>query len=157
MPIIARPLVVTGVTGSRRRDYERAVRLIEEGAVDVAPLVTHRFGVADATQQADALDELRAIHARLSAADVDVSVAFKAVAGKIDRGGGPNDRPMWENACRYHAQLSGAPASVFDAIDTDVDDDVAARSRFAKWDHEPGEDAVYVAWHSNAPIETGTS
>lgn len=41
-------LVVTGVTGSRRRDYERAVRLIEEGAVDVAPLVTHRFAVADA-------------------------------------------------------------------------------------------------------------
>lgn len=41
-------LTVTGVTGSRRRDYERAVRLIEQGAVNVAPLVTHRFAVADA-------------------------------------------------------------------------------------------------------------
>ncbi|MEJ7730750.1 MAG: N-acetylmuramoyl-L-alanine amidase [Polyangiaceae bacterium] len=79
------------------------------------------------------------------------AVRFGSGSGMIDRGGGPNDRPMWENACRYHAQLSGAPASVFDAIDTDFNDDVAARSRFAKWDHEPGEDAVYVAWHSNAP------
>ena len=29
-------------------------------------------------------------------------------------------------------------------------DDVSARSRFAAWDHEEGEDAVYVAWHTNA-------
>lgn len=41
-------LIVTGVTGSRRRDHERAVRLIERGEVEVAPLVTHRFAVADA-------------------------------------------------------------------------------------------------------------
>lgn len=79
------------------------------------------------------------------------AVRFGSGTGMIDRGGGANDRPMWENACRYNAQLSGAPASVWDAIDTDFNDDVASRSRFAKWDHEDGEDAVYVAWHSNAP------
>jgi L-iditol 2-dehydrogenase len=41
-------LIIAGVTGSRRRDHKRAVWLIERGAVDVAPLVTHRFAVADA-------------------------------------------------------------------------------------------------------------
>src|SRR5205085_10383653 len=26
-----------------------------------------------------------------------------------------------------------------------------ARPRFAAWEHEDGEDAVYLAWHTNAP------
>jgi len=94
-------------------------------------------------------------------ADVGASISTDAVRfgsglGRIDRGGGPNDRPMWENNCRYNAQLAGAPPSVFDALDSDMSDDIAGRGRFAAWDHEPGEDAVYVAWHTNGSVQRGT-
>lgn len=72
--------------------------------------------------------------------------------GVIDRGGGDGvvGRPRFEIASRYHCQLAGAPASVYDARTVDNDDDVVARSRFSDWEHEAGEDAVYVAWHTNA-------
>ena len=36
---------------------------------------------------------------------------------------------------------SGAPTTVYDYSDTDHNDDVGTRSRFAAWVHEPGEDA----------------
>lgn len=68
-----------------------------------------------------------------------------------DRGGGTNGRPMFEQAARYYTQWSGAPPSVFGPFSPDGTDDVSARSRFAAWEHEPGEDAVYLAFHSNAP------
>lgn len=71
--------------------------------------------------------------------------------GVIDRGGGANGLPMFENNARYHAQLAGAPASVYDYSSDDGSDDVGTRSRFAAWEHEDGEDAVYIAWHTNAP------
>jgi len=68
---------------------------------------------------------------------------------------GPLDRPRYEECARYHTQFNGAPASVFNPSGTGTlaserNDDVSARSRFAAWDHESGEDAVYVAWHTNA-------
>lgn len=71
--------------------------------------------------------------------------------GVIDRGGGTSGRPMFENCARYHAQLAGAPPSVYDYAGADGSDDVGTRSRFSAWDHEDGEDAVYLAWHTNAP------
>lgn len=71
--------------------------------------------------------------------------------GRIDRGGGVSGRPMFENAARYAAQLNGAPPSVYDYASTDGSDDVGTRSRFSAWDYAEGEDAVYVAWHTNAP------
>lgn len=40
-------LVVTGASGSRRRDFETALRLIESGRVEVERMVTHRFPLAD--------------------------------------------------------------------------------------------------------------
>jgi MYXO-CTERM domain-containing protein len=71
--------------------------------------------------------------------------------GLIDRGIGKSGRPRFEECARYHAQYMGAPASVYDNTSlTDRDDDISARSRFAAWDHEPGDDGVYVAWHTNA-------
>ena len=75
-----------------------------------------------------------------------------------DRGGGENGRPLYEQAARYYTQYSGAPPSVFAAFDSDGTSDVSTRSRFSAWEHEAGEDAVYVAWHSNAPNPSvGTS
>lgn len=74
-----------------------------------------------------------------------------------DRGGGVNDRPMYEQAARYYTQWAGAPSSVFAWLADEATSDVSTRSRFAAWEHEPGEDAVYLAWHSNAPNPgTGT-
>ena len=78
------------------------------------------------------------------------AVRFGGGVGQIDRGGGVSGRPRFEESARYNAQYSGAPTSVYDFSDTDHNDDVSARSRFAAWVHEPGEDAVYLAWHTNA-------
>jgi hypothetical protein len=76
----------------------------------------------------------------------------------IDRGGGANGRPMFESNARYYAQLAGAPTTVYDYSSDDGSDDVGTRSRFAAWEHEDGEDAVYLAWHTNAPSPArGTS
>jgi N-acetylmuramoyl-L-alanine amidase len=79
--------------------------------------------------------------------------------GLHDRGKGLSGRPRWEEAARYHTQFMGAPPSVYDQDDLDDrDDDVGTRSRFAAWDHEEGEEAVYLAWHTNAPSPAvGTS
>lgn len=78
------------------------------------------------------------------------AVRFGGGMGLIDRGGGTSRRPRFEESARYHAQFSGAPSTVYDYSDTDHNDDVGTRSRFSAWVHEPGEDAVYLAWHTNA-------
>lgn len=78
--------------------------------------------------------------------------------GHVDRGSGASGRPAFEDGARYAAQWNGAPATVWDYAAEDGNDDVGTRSRFAAWDHEDGEDAVYVAWHTNAPSPArGTS
>jgi hypothetical protein len=76
----------------------------------------------------------------------------------IDRGMGTSGRPAFEDGARYAAQWNGAPSTVWDYTTDDGSDDVGTRSRFSAWDHEAGEDAVYVAWHTNAPSPArGTS
>lgn len=87
------------------------------------------------------------------------AVRFGSGMGMVDRGGGALNRPLWESASRYYAQTAGAPPAVYDSLAAsygDHGDDVGARPRFAAWDHEPGEDAVYVAWHTNAAGQRGT-
>ncbi len=77
---------------------------------------------------------------------------------RIDRGMGTSGRPAFEDGARYAAQWNGAPSTVWDYAAEDGNDDVGTRSRFAAWEHEAGEDAVYVAWHTNAPSPArGTS
>ncbi|MFT3709353.1 MAG: N-acetylmuramoyl-L-alanine amidase [Archangium sp.] len=82
------------------------------------------------------------------------AVKFGGGMGVIDRGGGVSGRPHFEESARYQAQWAGAPASVWaPSANTPGDDrnnDVGTRSRFAAWFHETGEDAIYVAWHTNA-------
>jgi hypothetical protein len=93
------------------------------------------------------------------------AVRFGGGRGVIARGTGAgvtnsptSGRPRWEENCRYSAQFNGAPASVYDTRESDGSDDVVARSYYAAWQHEQGEDAVYVSWHTNAPAPaTGTS
>ena len=93
------------------------------------------------------------------------AVRFGGGEGVIIRGDGAgltdgptSGRPRWEENCRYAAQFNGAPPAVYDASSTDGNDDVGARSRYAAWQHEEGEDAVYISWHTNAPDGgTGTS
>jgi hypothetical protein len=95
--------------------------------------------------------------------DGDAVVSADAVRlggglGHVDRGGGASNRPAFEDGARYAAQWNGAPATVWDYAAEDGNDDVGTRSRFSAWDHEDGEDAVYVAWHTNAPSPArGTS
>ena len=78
----------------------------------------------------------------------------------------PSVMPMdaWRSGDIFYVELD-LPGVAPDSIELDVernvvtvkaerpgrDDDVGARSRYAAWDHEDGEDAVYVAWHTNAP------
>lgn len=103
-----------------------------------APAERASVAVADDSEAAGAVVSLDAVR-------------WGGGVGVIDRGGGANGRPMYENNARYNAQLNGAPAAVYDYADTDGGDDVGTRSRFAAWDHEDGEDAVYLSWHTNAP------
>ncbi len=84
------------------------------------------------------------------------AVRFGGGSGDIgDSALGPLARPRFEECARYHTQFSGAPPAVFapsgvNALSNERNDDVSARPRFAAWLHEDGEDAVYVAWHTNA-------
>lgn len=82
------------------------------------------------------------------------AVKFGGGVGATDRGSGASGRPRFEESARYYTQWAGAPSSVWaPSSNTPADDrtnDVGTRSRFAAWSHDPGEDAVYVAWHTNA-------
>ncbi|HZI14714.1 MAG TPA: N-acetylmuramoyl-L-alanine amidase, partial [Myxococcus sp.] len=84
------------------------------------------------------------------------AVRFGGGRGLIgDAAVGPLPRPRYEEAARYHVQYSGAPVTVYaptgaNALSNERNADVTARPRFAAWLHEEGEDAVYVAWHTNA-------
>lgn len=49
-------LMVTGVTGSRRRDYALAVQLIERAEIDVATLLTGRYPLSDAAEAIAAVE-----------------------------------------------------------------------------------------------------
>jgi threonine dehydrogenase-like Zn-dependent dehydrogenase len=42
-------LVVTGTTGSSNADYEQALRLVGDGRVALAPLVTRTFAIDEIT------------------------------------------------------------------------------------------------------------
>lgn len=46
-------LVVTGASNSRRADYEKALRLIESGRIQVESMVTHRFPLSEAIEAID--------------------------------------------------------------------------------------------------------
>ncbi len=86
------------------------------------------------------------------------AVRFGGGLGVVSRGTGTgladsptSGRPRWEECSRYAAQFNGAPEEVYDYSSGDNKDDVGTRSRYAAWQHESGEDAVYVSWHTNAP------
>lgn len=79
------------------------------------------------------------------------AVRFGGGMGDIVRGARVSGKPRYEEAARYYAQFSGASANVYDNSSDDGSDDVGTRSRLAAWLHEPGEDALYLAWHTNAP------
>lgn len=60
-------------------------------------------------------------------------------------------RPRWEEGAVLATQFNGAPKSIYDAYnDRRNGNDVVARSRWASWESPPGEDALYLSWHSNA-------
>ena len=65
-------------------------------------------------------------------------------------------RPPLGSSAKHYAQFLGAPPSVYNS-DGDGGSDPSARSRWAKWEHPSGEDAVYLSWHSNAGGGRGTS
>ncbi|MHB8874981.1 MAG: golvesin C-terminal-like domain-containing protein [Myxococcaceae bacterium] len=83
------------------------------------------------------------------------AVRFGGGMGSVKRGPAAatevvSGRPRFEESCRPYAQFAGAPASVFAPTGVDRNDDISCRSKFSAWAHEPGEDAVYIAWHTNA-------
>ena len=76
--------------------------------------------------------------------------------GDVIRMGDMSGRPRWEEGANLHTQYNGAPTAVYDPGVSGIGSDVAARSRWAAWEHPSGEDAVYFSWHSNAGGGTGT-
>ncbi|MDQ3338318.1 MAG: N-acetylmuramoyl-L-alanine amidase [Myxococcota bacterium] len=105
----------------------------------------------------DALPEHAAVAVANDSAKPGGKISFDAVrfgGGMAQhlRGGATTGRPAFESAATSSTQLLGAPRDVYDYFTTsDASDDVVARPRFAAWEHEAGEDAVYLAWHTNAP------
>ena len=100
------------------------------------------------------------------AADVGREVLADAIrigGGRGSEGpnaGGPRSgRRRADEAAVYFTRYQGAPASVWNALsgDNDNDDDVTCRPRYAEWEREVGEDAVFLSVHSNAGGGTGTS
>jgi len=86
------------------------------------------------------------------------AVRFGGGTGLINRGTGSgltngptSGKPRWEECSRYSCQYNGGPPDVYDHSSSDGKDDVSSRSRYAAWQHEEGEDAVYLSWHTNAP------
>ncbi len=65
--------------------------------------------------------------------------------GSIDYGGGTSNRPRYEEACLTWALYQGAPPEVYP-------NDVVCRPLYSEWEKEPGEDAVYISWHSNGSV-----
>ncbi len=70
------------------------------------------------------------------------AVRFGGGMGSIDYGGGTSGRPRYEEACLTWARFQGAPPDVYP-------NDPTCRPRYAEWEKEPGEDAIYISWHSN--------
>lgn len=93
------------------------------------------------------------------------AVRFGGGPGLVDRGAGVSGYPQFEEAGRYWTFFSGAPTSVYDYLSTCYDaqtgcgagDDAGSRSRYAAWQHQDDEDALYLSWHSNAGGWRGTS
>jgi N-acetylmuramoyl-L-alanine amidase len=54
----------------------------------------------------------------------------------------PSNKPRWEEQSRQYAKWVGMP-------DVDNLDDIIVRPIYSEWEKEPGEDAVYVSWHTN--------
>jgi len=76
--------------------------------------------------------------------------------GDVVRMGDLSGRPRWEEGANLMTQWNGAPTSVYDPAVSGIGSDVAARSRWAAWEHPSGEDAIFYSWHSNAGGGTGT-
>jgi MYXO-CTERM domain-containing protein len=79
------------------------------------------------------------------------AVRFGGGMAGLSHDGTTTGRAAYESAASASTQLLGAPPEVYDYFQDDSIDDVVARPRFAAWEHEDGEDAVYLSWHTNAP------
>ncbi len=77
--------------------------------------------------------------------------------GDVERYGTLTGRPRWEEGAILYTQWNGAPTSSYNPYGGSDGSDPSARSRYAAWRSPPGEDAVYLSWHSNAGGGTGTS
>lgn len=87
------------------------------------------------------------------------AVRFGGGTGLISRGAsGTSGFPRYDEEARYNIQFMGCPESEYDFADrSDESDGWTGRLRYCGWQNEPGEDACYVAWHSNAGGGSGTS
>ncbi len=105
---------------------------------------------------------LGSVELRNDSATAGATVSADAVRlgggmGDVSRGGAPSGHERWEEAAIYSTQYLGAPTSVYDPYGDGDGSDPSSRSRFADYEHEAGEDAVYYSWHSNAGGGSGTS
>ncbi|MDD5011998.1 MAG: N-acetylmuramoyl-L-alanine amidase, partial [Phycisphaerae bacterium] len=83
------------------------------------------------------------------------AVRFGGGFGSIERNDATSGKPRWQECCRYYSQFSGAPDTVYNALDEDNSDDVQCRPRFSEW---WGDGDAYVSVHTNAfnTYTTGT-
>ena len=59
----------------------------------------------------------------------------------------PSGRPRWEDQAWTYARWVGMPNA--DNPDPKEMNDVIVSTIYSEWEKDPGEDAVYIAWHTN--------
>jgi hypothetical protein len=82
----------------------------------------------------------------------DPGQAVIADAIRFGGGRGASYEPRFEEASLYHAEYMGYPVS-------DSHNDVIIRPMYAEWEKSkgyPGEDGVFISWHTNCCDKSGT-
>ena len=80
------------------------------------------------------------------------AVRFGGGDSVITRNGQVSGKPHWEESAVHNIQfIGGTYGNTYGVMSNDRNDDIKARSRWAAWETEPSDDALYIAFHSNAP------
>jgi len=80
------------------------------------------------------------------------AVRFGGGDSVITRNSQVSGKPHWEESAVHNIQfIGGTYGKTYGYMSNDRDDDVRARPRWAAWETESSDDALYIAFHSNAP------
>ncbi len=159
------PLYVWFISGSNRAS-DALVRIRHAGGTEAVRITQQRDGWTWRYVGTYFFFAGRGQYVEISADSDDTGKVVIADAVRIggglgsvepNAGGDTSGRLRYEECSVYWARYQGAPASVFNAsADGDATDDVTCRPRYAEFESESGERAIYLSYHTNGGGGTGT-